>query len=95
MSFFRWKDETTLVLTIRVVPGSKSTQFGEIKDDTLRVLIKAQPKDNEANEALIRFLSKEFKAPQAKIRIVSGGTSKSKVVEIECPRNIPQIINNP
>ena len=94
MSFFHWKNETTLMLTLRVVPGARKTEFGEIINDSLKVLVKAQPTDNEANEALIRFLSKEFKAPQSNIKIVSGDKSKNKTIEIDRPRKFPDSLKD-
>lgn len=91
MSFMQWTNETTIKLIIRVAPGARKTAFGEIINDVLRVYIKAQPTDNEANEALIKFLSKEFKTPQSKIAIISGTKSKNKIIEISEPRKIPEI----
>lgn len=92
MTFYHWKNETTLILSIRAVPGSSKTAFGEVMNETLRVSIKAQPADNEANEALIKFLSKEFKTPQSKITIVSGATSRNKIIEIADPRKLPTFL---
>lgn len=91
MSFLQWMNNTRVKLTIRVVPGSSKTAFGDVLNDVLRIFIKAQPTDNEANEALIKFLSKEFKTPQSKIVIVSGIKSKNKIVEIDDPRRIPDL----
>ena len=51
MSFFRWKNETTLILTVRVAPGARKTEFGDVLNNALKILVKAQPTDNEANEA--------------------------------------------
>ncbi len=90
----KWKSETILVLTVHVVPGSRKTEFADIINDALRILVKAAPTDNEANEALIKFLSKEFKAPQSNIKIISGRKSRHKVIEIEQPRRLPDIIKN-
>lgn len=89
-SHYHWKTESTLILTVSIVPGAQKTAFGEIKDGALRIFIKAQPKDNEANEALIRFISREFKTPQFNIAIVSGSKSKHKILSIDNPRTIPQ-----
>jgi uncharacterized protein (TIGR00251 family) len=93
MSFFRWENETTLILTVRAVPGSRKTEFGEVINDVLKVFVKAQPTDNEANEALIKFLSKEFKTPQSRNRIISGATGRNKVIEVGEPRMLPELIN--
>lgn len=89
MSFYHWKNENTLILSVRVSPGAQKTEFGEIMNKTMKILVKAQPTDNEANEALIRFLSKEFKAPQSNIKIISGDKSRNKTIEIIQPRKLP------
>lgn len=78
-----------MILTVRVVPGSRKTEFSEVINDALKVLVKAQPTDNEANEALIKFLSKEFKTPQKNITITSGATARNKVIEVAEPRRLP------
>jgi uncharacterized protein YggU (UPF0235/DUF167 family) len=38
--------------------------------------------DGAANEALIHFLAERLDVPRSKIRLVSGETSRSKVVAI-------------
>lgn len=86
---YRWKNDTTLILNVRIVPGAQKTAFGEIKEGELRIFIQAQPKDNEANDALIKFLSKEFKATQSNISIISGDKSKHKVISIQSPKKYP------
>lgn len=90
----KWKNETIFVLTVHVVPGSRKTEFAEVMNGTLKISVKAPPTDNEANEALIKFLSKEFKAPQARIKIISGQKSRHKIIEIEQPRRLPECLKN-
>jgi uncharacterized protein len=94
VAIISWKNETTLILRVRVVPGSKKTAYDGVVNESLRILIKAQPTDNEANEALIKFLSKEFKVPQARINIISGQKSRSKVIELEAPRRLPDYLKD-
>ena len=67
---------------MRVQPrASKSGVAGEL-DGVLKVRLAAPPVEGQANEELIRLLAKLFDAPRQRIAIVSGQTSKNKVVSV-------------
>ncbi len=68
------------VLAIYVVPRSSKSEVVGLYNDCLKIKINAQPHDNEANEELIRFLSKSLKVPKASIEIIKGHTQKKKVI---------------
>lgn len=63
---------------IKVVPNAGSDEVSE-KDGLLLVKVKAPAKDNKANIAVIKLLSKHFGKD---VRIVSGLRSKKKIVDI-------------
>jgi uncharacterized protein YggU (UPF0235/DUF167 family) len=44
--------------------------------------LQAPPVDGAANDALVEFLASALHVPRSAIRIVSGQTSRSKVVEV-------------
>jgi uncharacterized protein len=48
----------------------------------LRVRVRAAPVDGAANAALIQLLSKQLGLPKSKISLVSGATSRNKIIEI-------------
>jgi uncharacterized protein (TIGR00251 family) len=52
-------------------------------DGVLRVRLAAPPVEGRANEALVRFLAARLRLPKRQIQIVSGETSRTKVVSIE------------
>jgi uncharacterized protein len=71
-----------VTFAVRVQPrASKSGVAGEL-DGILKVRLAAPPVDGEANEELIRLLAKLFDAPRQRIAILSGQTSKNKVVKV-------------
>lgn len=71
-----------MTFAVRVQPrASKSGVAGEL-DGVLKLRLAAPPVDGEANEELIRLLAKLFDAPRQRIAILSGQTSKNKVVSI-------------
>lgn len=71
-----------VIFAVRVQPrASKSEVAGEL-DGALKIRLAAPPVDGEANEELIRFLAKFFNAPRRQIALISGQTSKNKLVRI-------------
>ncbi|HOX61073.1 MAG TPA: DUF167 domain-containing protein [Candidatus Magasanikbacteria bacterium] len=69
-------------LKIKITPrASRNEIVGQLPDGTLRIRVTAPPVDGEANEKLIELLSEEYKIPKRQIRIISGATTKNKVVE--------------
>lgn len=62
-------------------PRSRTEIVGE-HDGALRVRLKAAPVDGAANEELIRILAKAFDVPRTSVQIVSGHSSKRKLVSI-------------
>jgi uncharacterized protein (TIGR00251 family) len=55
----------------------------EIKDNVINIGISACPEKGKANAEIIRKLAKHFKVPQSSVKIISGLTSKKKIIEIE------------
>ena len=49
----------------------------------LKVRLHAPPVDGAANEALVLLLAEQLGVPRRSVRIVAGGTSRAKTVEIE------------
>jgi uncharacterized protein len=72
-----------LTFTVRVVPRASQSVVGGEHNGALRVRINAPPVDGAANRELTRTLAKSFRVPQKAIEIVSGSTSKNKIVRVE------------
>jgi len=56
--------------------------FGEAKKNYYEVSVKEPPVRGQANEAIIRTLADYFGVSRSHVRIVSGWTSRNKVIEI-------------
>ena len=54
----------------------------EITGDKIIAGVKAKPEKGKANEELVKKLAWHFKVPISSVRIVSGRTSRNKVIEI-------------
>lgn len=70
-------------LAVRVTPRASRNEIAEVLDDgTIRVRLAAPPADNEANEALIAFLSEILGVPKSKLDIVAGSVGRDKLVSV-------------
>lgn len=68
-------------VTVKVIPSAKIEQVQLALDGSLKVWLRARPKEGEANKALIKLLSKHFDVPKTSINIVAGLNSRNKIVE--------------
>lgn len=68
--------------TVRLQPRASRNEFAGLHGSALRIRVTAPPVDGLANEALMDFLSQALEIPRRNVCIVSGFTSRTKVVEI-------------
>ena len=86
MSFFETHDGYTL-LKIRVSPNAKRTGFEGIWNEThLKLALRAPAVDGKANQSVIEFLADTFRLKKSQISIISGLTSRCKVIRLESDR---------
>lgn len=83
MPFLPRKDG--LCITIRLTPQARRDAIEGIMDvadgkRALKVSINAVPEDGKANKALCDFLAKTWKLPKSSLSLVSGHTSRQKLV---------------
>ena len=69
--------------TVRVQPRASRSAIEGVHGDALRVRLSAPPVDGAANEALIELLAKALGVAKRDVRVVAGGASRSKVIEVE------------
>ena len=70
-------------LAVRVTPRASRNEIVEmLEDGTIKVRLAAPPVDNQANEALIEFLSDILGVPKSRLDIVAGATGRDKLVAI-------------
>ena len=71
-------------LVVKVTPrASRNEAIGWDELGRLRVRVRAAPADGEANAELLAWLAKTLGLRKTAVRIVSGGTSRQKTIEIE------------
>jgi len=70
-------------LAVRITPRANRNEIVELLDDgTIKVRIAAPPTDDEANEALISYLSEILGVPKSKLDIVAGVTGRDKLISV-------------
>jgi len=65
-------------LSVIVKPNSGKQEIEKISENEFRVYLKSLPENGKANLELIRLLKRKF----GNCRIVSGKSSRKKVVEV-------------
>ncbi|AEA23664.1 UPF0235 protein yggU [Pseudonocardia dioxanivorans CB1190] len=74
---------TTLRLTIRVRPGASRTSVGGAYADALVVRVNERAVDGAATAAALRAVAGAFGVPRGAVRLVSGATSRTKILDVE------------
>ncbi|MFH1225960.1 MAG: DUF167 domain-containing protein [bacterium] len=69
-------------LKVKITTRAKRNEIVGWQDDTLKIKLKAVPRDGKANEALLDFLAKKWNVSKSEIKIIRGLKSKNKVLEI-------------
>ncbi|MDM7998754.1 MAG: DUF167 domain-containing protein [Dehalococcoidia bacterium] len=70
-------------IQVKVKPRSKTEDVTrEIGGDVYVVRVKQPPVEGKANRAVLRLLARHFGVPESHLRIVSGLSSKNKVIEV-------------
>lgn len=76
------KTETGITLTIKVEPRSSNSGIVGPYGDALKVKLTSPPVEGKANKELIEVLAKGFKISKKDVEILSGQSSKNKVVRL-------------
>lgn len=70
-------------LAVRVTPRASRNEVVEILDDgTVRVRLVTAPADDEANAALLDFLSEILGVSKSKLDIVAGVVGRDKLIAV-------------
>jgi len=69
-------------LAVRVHPGARKNSVTGIHADAVKIALTAPPVDGKANEALIAFLVGALHLPRARVSLLAGTTSRTKMVRI-------------
>ncbi len=70
-------------LTVQIQPRASRTEVVGLHGDALRIRLSAPPVDGAANDALVRYLAERLEVARGAITLVSGRSSRRKVVVLE------------
>jgi uncharacterized protein (TIGR00251 family) len=69
--------------TVKVHPRARRSAITGKLGDAWKLDLAAPPVDGKANDECVRYLAELAGVPRARVRIVTGASSRMKVVEIE------------
>ncbi|MEE9435733.1 MAG: DUF167 domain-containing protein, partial [Candidatus Adiutricales bacterium] len=80
---------------VRLTPRAAMDKIDGMRQDALKIRVKAPPVDGKANTALIKFLSKSLGISQSKITVISGHTSRVKLIRAQgiSPGEVLSLLN--
>jgi hypothetical protein len=81
--WLRQAGDGTLVLTLHVQPGAKTTAFVGRHGDAMKLRLAAPPVDGKANAALCAFLADFCGVAKSAVSLLSGQSSRAKRVRVE------------
>jgi len=81
VSFARQRGDVVR-FSVRLQPRSSRNAVVGLHGDSLKVRVTAPPVEGMANEALIDFLADALKISRRNLCIVSGHSSRTKVIEV-------------
>lgn len=70
-------------IKVYVQPRASKTAVVGMHGDAVHIRLAAPPVDNAANEALVEWVAARLGIAKRQVRVVAGGTSRRKVVEID------------
>jgi hypothetical protein len=70
-------------VTVKVHPRAKRSEITGRFGDAWKLDLAAPPVDGKANDECVRFFAELASVPRGRVRIVTGATSRMKVVEVE------------
>jgi len=73
----------TVRFAVRVQPRASRSEIVGLHGDAMKIRLSAAPVDGAANEALVELIAGVLGVGRRAVRIVSGESSRSKVVEVE------------
>jgi len=76
-------DVPTMRLEVYVQPRASKSETAGMNDGVIKIRIAAPAVGNAANLALLEFVAKQLGNAKRSVRIVSGGASRRKVLEID------------
>lgn len=72
-------------INVKAKPNSKQEKVEKIDEQNYVVFVKEPPEKGKANNAVKNALAVYFKTGSSNVKIISGYTSRNKIIEINLP----------
>lgn len=81
------QSDAGITMSVRLQPGAGANRIDGVEKMAdgrrrLRVRVTTAPEKGKANKAMLKLLAKQWKQPASTLQVVSGLTSRDKLVEI-------------
>ncbi|MFL6602249.1 MAG: DUF167 domain-containing protein [Steroidobacteraceae bacterium] len=70
-------------LDVYIQPRASRTELAGMHAGVIKIRVAAPPVENAANRALIDFVAERLGVAKRSVRVVSGNTSRRKILEID------------
>ena len=70
-------------ISVKAKPNSREERVEKIDEENYIVSVKELPEKGRANEAIRNALAVHFKIASSRVKIISGYSSRSKIIEIQ------------
>lgn len=79
--------KTVKTIKIKAYPGSKENSITKevdlFGDTTYKIRTTKVPKDGKANESIIEIIAEYFNVSKSSVKIISGQSSRNKIINID------------
>lgn len=72
-----------MYISVRVVAGAKEERVEALPKGRLKIWVKAPAERNLANKRVHELVALHLQVPRAKVRLISGHTSPSKMFSVD------------
>ena len=86
-----------VTLSVRIQPRASKNELVAMEGGGFKIRLTAPPVDGAANEALVKYLAVVLSVPKSHIEIVSGHTSRDKILRINgiSDADVKRLLNSP
>ncbi len=81
-AFYSVEQSGSIILRVKVEPRSSRSGISGLYGDSLKVKLTSPPVEGKANNEIISVLSKVLGIKKKQIEIVSGRSSKNKIIRL-------------
>lgn len=81
MSVFK-ESNGAVTFAVKVIPRAQKNQLVGVEGEAIKIRLSAPPVEDKANDALVEFLAESLNIARAQIEIVTGQTSRRKIVRV-------------